>query len=109
MLNKVIYMGRLVKDAEQTTVNEKSTVTNFTIAVDRDYVPEGEERQADFFLVVAWTLPEKFVKKYLKKGELVVVEGRNQTRKWDTGDGTNHYVTELKADHVYQTNFKAAE
>lgn len=106
MLNKVDIMGRLTKDVETKSVGENNLVANFTIACDRDFVKEGEDRQADFIPVVYWNPSQKFADKYLKQGELVVVSGRLQTRTWDDSDGNRHYVTEIKADNVYPTNFK---
>ena len=107
MLNKSILMGRLTADAETKTFDEKKRVSNFTMAVDRDYVGNDNSRPADFIQIVAWNLPEKFISKYLKKGELVSVEGRLQSRKYEKEEV--HYITELYADNVYPTSFKKGE
>ena len=107
MLNKSILMGRLTADAETKTFDEKKRVSNFTLAIDRDYLDNDNNRPTDFIQIVAWNLPEKFVVKYLKQGELVSVEGRLQSRKYEKEEV--HYVTELFADNVYPTNFKKSE
>ncbi|MEA4846098.1 MAG: single-stranded DNA-binding protein [Clostridiaceae bacterium] len=107
MLNKSILMGRLTADAETKIFDEKKRVSNFTMAVDRDYLNNDNSRPADFIQIVAWNLPEKFISKYLKKGELVSVEGRLQSRKYEKGE--IHYITEVYADNVYPTSFKKNE
>ena len=107
MLNKSILLGRLTADAETKTFDEKKRVTNFTLAVDRDYLDNDNNRPADFIQIVAWNLPEKFISKYLKKGELVSVEGRLHSRKYEKEEV--HYITELYADNVYPTSFKKGE
>ena len=107
MLNKSVLMGRLTADAETKTFDEKKRVSNFTLAVDRDYLASDDTRPTDFIQIVAWNLPEKFITKYLKKGELLSVEGRLQSRKYEKEE--THFVTELFADNVYQTSFKKSE
>ncbi|OGO78084.1 MAG: hypothetical protein A2Y23_15495 [Clostridiales bacterium GWB2_37_7] len=107
MLNNCNFMGRLTQDAN-TKVFEENTkrVSKFSIAVDRDYVKEGEERKADYFRIVAWNLSEKFINRWLKKGELIGVTGKMETRSFKGNDQEDVYITELIADHVYPTNFK---
>ena len=107
MLNKSILLGRLTADAETKTFDEKKRVTNFTLAVDRDYLDNDNNRPADFIQIVAWNLPEKFISKYLKKGELVSVEGRMKNKKYEKEEV--HYITELYANNVYPTSFKKSE
>lgn len=101
-------MGRLTNDADTKVFDEKKRVSKFILAIDRDYVDSENNRPTDFIQIVAWNLPEKFVAKYLKQGELVSVEGRLQSRKYEKEE-VMHYVTELVADNVYATNFKKAE
>ena len=107
MLNKSILMGRLTADAETKVFDEKKRVSRFTLAVDRDYVDKEGNRDTDFIPIVAWNLPEKFINKYLKKGELVAAEGRLQTRRYEKEEV--HYITELLADSIHPTNFKKGE
>ena len=82
MLNKVIIMGRLVKDPELRRTQSGTAVTSFRIAVDRDFKSQDGSKQADFFDVVAWRNTAEFVSKYFTKGRMAVVEGRLQTRDW---------------------------
>ena len=101
MLNKAILMGRLTKDPELKYTPSNVAVTTFTLAVDRNYARQGEQRQTDFINIVAWRQTAEFVAKYFTKGQLVAVSGSIQTRTWDDTEGKRHYVTEVVADDVY--------
>lgn len=101
-MNKVILMGRLTKDPEVRYTQATNTmVTSFTLAVNRRFVKQGEERQVDFINVVAWNKTAEFVSKYFSKGQQVGVIGRIQTRNYDDEQGVKHYVTEVIAEEVY--------
>ncbi len=101
-MNKVILMGRLTKDPElRYTSNNNTAVCSFSIAVDRRFSKQGEERQADFFNIVAWRNQAEFCSKYFNKGLRVVVVGSLQNRTWDDNEGKKHYITEVIADEVY--------
>ena len=101
MLNKVVLMGRLTKDPELKYTPSNVAVTTFTVAVDRNYARQGEQRQTDFINVVAWRTTAEFVAKYFSKGQLMALSGSIQTRTWDDNEGKRHYVTEVVADEVY--------
>ena len=106
-MNKVILMGRLTRDPEvRYTQTNNTLVASFALAVDRRFVRQGEERQADFFNVVAWSKTGEFCSKYFKKGQQVGVIGRLQTRTWDDDQGQKHYVTEVVAEEAYFTGSK---
>lgn len=101
-MNKVILMGRLTKDpVVRYTQSTNTMVTSFTLAVNRRFVKQGEERQADFINIVAWNKTAEFVSKYFSKGQQVGVIGRIQTRNYDNEEGIKHYVTEVIAEEVY--------
>jgi len=100
MLNKIILMGRLTRDPELRSTQSGISVTSFSLAVERDF-GRGEDRQTDFFDIVAWRGTAEFVHKYFRKGQLVAVEGRLQTRKWDDRDGNKRISYEVVADNVY--------
>ena len=101
-MNKVILLGRLTKDPEtRYTQSTNTQVTSFTLAVNRRFVKQGEERQADFINCVAWNKTAEFVSKYFKKGQQVGIIGRIQTRNYDDEQGIKHYVTEIIAEEVY--------
>lgn len=100
MLNRVILMGRLTANPELKTTGSGVNVTSFTIAVDRNYVKNGEERKADFINVVCWRQTAEFVCRYFSKGSLIAVDGQLQSRTYQVQDGTNRYVVEVVADQV---------
>lgn len=100
MLNQVAYTGRLVETAKLKIISEKSKVSNFVIAVDRDYKKNGVV-ETDFFPIVAWNLPIWIIDNYLNKGMAVTVTGSNNSRSYEDNDGDKKYVIELIADHVY--------
>ena len=105
MLNTAIIMGRLTADPELRKTTSGLSVTSFTVAVERNY-KSGEERQADFINIVAWSKLGEFCSKYFKKGQQVGVIGRIQTRTWDDDQGTKHYVTEVVAEEAYFADSK---
>ena len=106
-MNKVILMGRLTRDPEvRYTQTNNTLVASFSLAVNRRFARQGEERQADFFNVVAWNKQGEFCSKYFKKGQQVGVIGRLQTRTWDDDKGTKHYVTEVIAEEAYFADSK---
>ena len=106
MINRVILMGRLTAAPELKTTPTGVSVTSFSIAVDRSFVKQGEQRQADFINIVCWRQQAEFVCRYFGKGAMIAVEGRLQTRSYQAKDGTNRYVTEVVADNVSFTGEK---
>lgn len=106
-MNKVILMGRLTRDPEvRYTQTSNTLVASFSLAVNRRFARQGEERQADFINIVAWNKTGEFVSKYFKKGQQVAVIGRLQTRTWDDEQGQKHYVTEVVAEETYFADTK---
>ena len=100
-MNKVILLGRLTRDPEERYTQTTNTlVASFTLAVNRRFVRQGEERQTDFINIVAWNKTGEFVSKYFKKGQQVAVVGRLQTRSYQDNNQTR-YVTEVIAEEVY--------
>lgn len=100
-LNKVVIMGRLTRDPELRTTPTGTSVTNFTIACDRDYTPSNGNKETDFIDVVAWRSTAEFASKYFSKGRMAVVEGRLQMREWKDKDGNNRKIAEIVADNIY--------
>ena len=101
-MNKVILMGRLTRDPEvRYTQTNNTLVASFSLAVNRRFARQGEERQADFINIVAWSKTGEFCSKYFKKGQQVGVIGRIQTRTWDDDQGQKRYVTEVVAEEAY--------
>lgn len=101
-MNKVILMGRLTRDPEvRYTQTNNTLVASFSLAINRRFVRQGEERQADFINVVAWSKLGEFCSKYFKKGQQVSIVGRLQTRTWDDEQGQKRYITEVVAEEAY--------
>ena len=106
-MNKVILMGRLTKDPEvRYTQTNNTLVASFSLAVNRRFVRQGEERQADFINIVAWSKLGEFCSKYFKKGQQVGIIGRLQIRNWEDEQGQKHYVTEVVAEEAYFADSK---
>ncbi len=102
MLNKVILMGRLTRDPELRSTPNGVSVASFTLAVDRDFARQGEEKKTDFINIVAWRNTADFVSKYFTKGQLVAVSGKLQVRSWDDSQtGQKRYATDVVADEVF--------
>ena len=102
MLNHIVIMGRLTRDPELRYTQSQTPVASFTVAVDRDFGGrDGGERQTDFIDCSAWRATGEFVNKYFRKGSMIVVSGRLQSRKWQDRDGNNRTNWEINADNVY--------
>ena len=106
-MNKVVLMGRLTKDPELRYTNTNNTpLSSFSLAVNRRFTRQGEERQADFINITAWGKTAEFVKNYFTKGMQVAVVGRIQTRSWDDEAGKRHYATDVVAEETYFADSK---
>ena len=103
MINKAILMGRLTRDPELRHTPSNTPVTTFTLAVDRGGKRTGDPNQqtADFIDIVAWNQTAEFVVKYFRKGQLVAVAGRIQTRKWTDNENKSRTAFEIIADEVH--------
>lgn len=101
MLNSIIIMGRLTADPELKTTPSNVSVCSFTVAVDRDYQRQGEEKQTDFIDVVAWRNTAEFVSRYFAKGKVIAVQGSLQSRRWKDRDGNSRVAWEVQADKVH--------
>lgn len=100
-MNKVLLIGRLTRDPElRFTSGTGNAVATFSLAVDRNYVSQNGQREADFINIVCWRKLAEHVANNLSKGRLVAVSGSIQTRKYQAQDGSNRYVTEIVADEV---------
>lgn len=101
-MNKIMLLGRLTKDVEtRYTQTNNSLVATFTLAVNRRFAKEGEERQTDFINIVAWGKTGEFCSQYFKKGLQVALVGRLQTRSYEDNNGQKKYITEVIAEEVY--------
>jgi single-strand DNA-binding protein len=100
-MNKVILMGRLTADPELRYTTGNIPVCRFSIAVDRPFQKQGEERQADFFRITAWRSTGEFVSRYFKKGVRILVEGWLRNDNYDDNQGVKHYSVDVQAERVY--------
>lgn len=100
-LNVVALMGRLTKDPEMRKTPQGVSVATFTVAVDRSFVKQGEDRQADFIDIVCWRNTADFVCKYFQKGSMIALNGSIQTRTYQDKNGNNRKAVEVIADNVH--------
>ncbi len=100
MLNCVTLIGRMVADPELRSTPSGVSVTSFTIAVDRDFVKAGEERQADFIDIVAWRQSAEFVTRFFRKGSFIAVQGTLQTSSYEDKNGIKRKKFEIIADKI---------
>lgn len=101
-LNKAMIIGNLGRDPEMRYTPSGQAVTQFTVAVNRNYKDAQGERQeeTEWFRIVAWGQQAEFAAEYLRKGAKVYIEGRLQTRQWEGQDGQKRYTTELVANTI---------
>lgn len=100
MVNCAVIMGRLTADPELNKTQSGISVTRITVAVDRSFVRQGEERQADFIDVRCWRQTAEFVCKYFKKGSMIAVQGNIQTGSYEDRNGVKRRTFEIVADNV---------
>ena len=94
-MNKIIVMGRLVRDPEIKYTQSGKVVATFTLAVDRPFSGENGQRESDFIPCVLWGKQAETVGNCVHKGQRLLVEGRLQIRNYDAKDGSKRYVTEI--------------
>jgi single-strand DNA-binding protein len=107
MINNAVIMGRICNDLELRTTASNTSVTNFTVAVDRNYQKQGEEKQTDFLTVVCWKSTADFVSRYFRKGSMIAVQGAIQTRNYEDKNGNKRTAVEIVADNVSLCGSKA--
>jgi len=96
-LNSVSIIGNVGKEPEMRFTPSGKPVTSFSVACNSKY---GESESTEWFNIVAWNKLAETCNQYLTKGQQVYVEGRLQTRTWDSDDGAKHYKTEVIANKV---------
>ena len=108
-MNKVILMGRLVRDPEvrYTQSGEPVAVARYTLAVNRRFKGQGEQ-DADFINCVAFGKNAEFSEKYLKKGQLISIVGRLQVRSWDDQNGQKRWSTDVVVEEQYFAESKSS-
>lgn len=110
MLNSVVIMGRLTRDAEvRYSQGDNKAIARFTLAVDRDYQREGEERAADFISCVAFGKTAEFISKYFRQGSMLAITGRIQTGSYTNKEGQKVYTTDVIVDKASFTGEKKGD
>lgn len=109
MTNRWVGVGRLTKDVELRFTPQGVAIANFTVAINRTFKNANGEYEADFINVVAFKKTAENVANYTKKGSLVAVDGRIQTRNYENNEGKRVYVTEIVADSIQFLESKKQE
>lgn len=101
-LNKVIIVGRVTSDPELRTTASGTHVASFSIATNRNWTDKDGQKKEDteFHNIVAWGRQADVVSQFSKKGSLLLIEGRLQTRSWEGKDGQQRRTTEIVAERV---------
>ncbi len=99
-MNKVFLIGRLTRDPELRYTSSNIAVATFFLAVNRTFTNSSGEREADFINIVVWRKQAENVKNYLSQGSQVAIDGRIQSRSYETEEGKRRYITEVVADNV---------
>jgi single-strand DNA-binding protein len=108
-VNKVILIGRLGKDPEVRNLDNGAVVANFSIATSESYKDRttGEKKEiTEWHNIVLWRGLAEIAQKYLRKGDMVYIEGKLRTRSWEK-DGVTRYTTEIVADNMNMLSPKA--
>ncbi|UDM72419.1 single-stranded DNA-binding protein [Vagococcus fluvialis] len=99
MINNVTLVGRLTRDPELRFTSNGTATANFNLAVNRNFTNQSGEREADFVNCVIWRKPAEGLANYAKKGTLIGLVGRIQTRNYENQKGQKVYVTEVVCDN----------
>ncbi len=101
-LNKVVIIGRVTADPELRTTPSGAHVASFSVATNRNWTDkDGNKREeAEFHNIVAWGRQAEVVNQFSKKGNLIMIEGRLQTRSWEGKDGQTRKTTEVIAERI---------
>ena len=105
-MNKVILMGRFTRDPEMRQSQQGTPVVSFTLAVDRRFAREGQQ-SADFLSCAAFGKLAEFICRYFRKGSMIAVSGRLQSRSWDDKEGKRQYATEVIVEDAYFTGSRS--
>lgn len=98
MINNVVLVGRLVRNADLKHTSSNQAVASFTLAVNRNFKNQSGEREADFINCIMWRKQAENFVEWTQKGMLVGITGRIQTRNYENQQGQRVYVTEVVAD-----------
>ena len=99
MINTVVLVGRLTRAVDLRYTSNGTAYASFTVAVERNFKNQNGEKETDFINCVMWRKPAENLANYTKKGSLIGVEGRIQTRNYENQQGQKVYVTEVLAEN----------
>ena len=108
LINNVVLVGRLTKDPDLRYTASGTAVATFTLAVNRNFTNQSGNREADFINCVIWRKSAETLANYARKGTLLGVTGRIQTRSYDNQQGQRVYVTEVVADNFQLLESRSA-
>lgn len=100
MINKSILVGRLTKDPELKHTQTGVPVCRFTLAVNRPFAGENDERKADFISCIAWRKTAENLSNFMRKGNLIGVDGRIETSNFEGQNGKRVFMTDVVADNI---------
>lgn len=109
MLNIIVLMGRLVRDPEIRTTQGGNTLASFTLAVERDFAPQGQEKETDFINCTAWGGTANFIGKYFAKGALMSLRGALYMQNYTDRDGNKRTAANVNVENVYFAEKKRSE
>ena len=98
MIDNVVLVGRLTRDPELRYTPSNVAVATFSLAVNRNFKNQAGDREADFINCMIWRKPAELLSEWCKKGNLVAITGRIQTRSYENQQGQRVYVTEVVAE-----------
>lgn len=101
MINNVVVVGRLTRAVDLRYTSNGTAYASFTLATDRDFKNQNGEKETDFINCVMWRKPAENLANYTKKGSLIGVSGRIQTRNYENEQGQRVYVTEVLAERFH--------
>lgn len=107
-MNVVCLLGRLTADPELRHTQNQTPVTSFSVAVDRRFVQQGQERQADFINCVAWRQTAEFITRYFRKGQRIALQGQLQSRNYTDKEGNKRTAYEVVIDNAFFAESKNA-
>ena len=99
-MNKVIIKGRIAVEPVQRFIRDDMSVTNFVVAVNRQFRKKDEEQKADFISVVAWNKQGEFIKNYFSKGQEILIQGTLRINQWEGDDGVRREGCEVLINNI---------
>ena len=110
-INKTILIGRLGKDPEGRYTSSGRSFASFSIATDEYWTDNNKNKKehTEWHSLVAWDKLSDFANQYLKKGQLIYIEGKLRTRSWDGNDGTKRYKTEILCQQIIPLEWKKTD